>query len=107
LKYCGIDQDDLARLKKLRQVPVEKVVDAIQGVGVFLHHRYRDEKFWPKGFPTYFTEDALIGGCEWVNEVIIGDAFFESNTSPSSSDEVTDSFLGLASHSWAQTGHAG
>ena len=82
LKYCGIDQNDPARLEKLRRVPVEKVVDAIQGVGVFLHHSYRDEKFWPKGFPTYFTEDELIGGCEWVNEVIIGDAFFEASTSP-------------------------
>lgn len=60
----------------------EKVVDAIQGVGVFLHRSYRDEKLWPKGFPTYFTEDELIGGCEWLNEVIIGDAFFEASTSP-------------------------
>ena len=81
LKYCGIDQNDPARLEKLRRVPVEKVVDAIQGVGVFLHHSYRDEKFWPREFPTYFTEDELIGGCEWVNEVIIGDAFFEASTS--------------------------
>lgn len=82
LKYCAIEQNDPARLEKLRKIPVEKLVDAIQGVGVFLHHSYRDEKFWPKGFPTYFTEDELIGGCEWVNEVVIGDAFFEASTSP-------------------------
>jgi carboxylesterase type B len=77
LTYCNIYATDPKRLQKLREVPVEKLVDAIKGVGVFLHHSYRDEKFWPRGFPTYFTEDKLIGGCEWVNELIIGDAFYE------------------------------
>ncbi len=47
------------------------MVDTIQGVGVFRHHSYRDERFWPKEFPIYFTKDKSIGDCEWVNEVII------------------------------------
>jgi carboxylesterase type B len=82
LKYCVIDETDPERLEKLRKVSVEKLVDAIQGVGIFLHHSYRDEELWPRGFPTYFTEDDLIGGCEWVDEVIIGDTFFEVSLCP-------------------------
>ena len=77
LKYCGIDEEDPRRLQKLREMPVQKLIDAIQGTGVFFHHSYQDEKFWPRGSPTYFTEDELIGGCEWVGEIVIGDAFFE------------------------------
>ena len=77
LKYCEIDEDDPGRLQKLREVPVKKLVDAIQGVGIFLHHSYQDENFWPRGFPTHFTEDELIGGCDWVDEIVIGDAFYE------------------------------
>jgi carboxylesterase type B len=45
LKYCGINETDPERLEKLRRVPVEKLVDAIQGVAIFLHHSYRDEIF--------------------------------------------------------------
>jgi len=42
-----------------------------------VHHGYRDEKVWPRGFLTYFTENELIGGCEWVDEIIIRNGFFE------------------------------
>jgi hypothetical protein len=53
LNYCGIDENNPERLKKLREVPVEKLVDAVKGVGVFFFHAYKDEKFWPRGIPTY------------------------------------------------------
>jgi hypothetical protein len=56
---------------------VEKVIAAARGLGIPVHHGYRDEKVWPRGFPTYFTENELIGGFEWVDEIIIGDGFFE------------------------------
>jgi hypothetical protein len=60
---------------------MKKLVDAVHGVGVFLHHSYQDENFWPRGFPTYFTEDELIGGFDWVYEIVIGDAFYEVRAS--------------------------
>jgi carboxylesterase type B len=77
LKFCGIDEDDPERLKKLREVPVGKLVAAARGTGIPVPHGFRDEKLWPRGFPTYFTENELIDGCEWVDEIIIGDGFFE------------------------------
>ena len=77
LRFCGIDKNIPDRLAKLREVPVEKIVEASTGVGVLLHRGFRDVNFWPNGFPTYWSEDELIAGCPWVDEVVIGDCFYE------------------------------
>lgn len=71
LKYCGIDEKDINRLEKLRGAPVEKLVEAVNGVEIPLFNSLRDEGFFTRGFPTYFTEDELIRGCEWVDEIVI------------------------------------
>lgn len=77
LGYLGIAGNDPQRLRKLREVPVERLVEAVDGVGIPLFRAYRDEVVWPRGFPGYFTERELIADCEWVDEVVIGDSFFE------------------------------
>jgi hypothetical protein len=76
-KYCGISKDDPERLVKLREVPVEKWIEAVNGVGIPMFNILRDESFFPKGFPTYWSEDEIIGNCEWVDEVVLGDAYLE------------------------------
>jgi hypothetical protein len=77
LTYCGIDENDPDRLTKLREVPVEKLVEAIQGVGIPLFKSLRDDQFFTRGFPSWYTENELIGNCDWVDEIVIGDTFFE------------------------------
>lgn len=80
LKYCGIEEEDpkrLERLERLRGISAEKLVEAIKGVGIPLFRGLRDSEFWPKGFPSYYMEGDLIASCEWADEIIIGDSFFE------------------------------
>jgi hypothetical protein len=77
LNFCGIDGEDPNRLQKLRDVPVEKLVQSIMAVGMPMFHAYQDESFFPRGSPTYFTKNELLAGCEWVDEIVIGDCFFE------------------------------
>ncbi|PVH81523.1 alpha/beta-hydrolase [Cadophora sp. DSE1049] len=97
LRYCSIDEEDPDRLNKLRDVPVELLVDAIKGVGIPLFRSYRDEGFWPDGFPGYFTEGKLIAGCEWVDEIIIGDSFFEGSFLMNTMRSVPrDAFIALS-----------
>jgi carboxylesterase type B len=77
LRYCGIGLDDPKRLQRLREVPVSKLIEAIDGIFIPLFNSLRHESFFPRGYPTWWTEDELIGNCEWVDEVVIGDAFYE------------------------------
>lgn len=77
LKYLGIESDDPERLEKLRNVSSQKLVEAVRGVGLPFFTVYRNVGFFDRGFPTYFSEERLIGECEWVNEVMIGDGYFE------------------------------
>jgi hypothetical protein len=81
LKYCGIDENDRDRLRKLGHMPVDKLIEAVNGVGIPLFNSLRDEGFFSRGFPTYFTQDELIGGCEWVDEIVIVDGFSEVSAS--------------------------
>lgn len=77
LRYCGIDEKDPERLGKLRDVPVGKLVEAIDGVGIPLFKSLRSKDFFTRGFPSWYTEDELIRDCDWVDEIVIGDGFFE------------------------------
>ena len=101
LKYCGISEDDSERLKKLREIPVEKLIEAVGGVGIPMFNGLRDGSFFPKGSPTYWSEDDLIGNCEWVDEVMIGDAFLEvSQFFSSVHDRYIDMASGLGTREW-------
>jgi carboxylesterase type B len=77
LGFCGINEEDPDRLQKLKDVPAEKLVQSIMAVGMPMFHIYQDESFFSRGFPTYFTENELLAGCEWVDEIVIGDCFYE------------------------------
>lgn len=84
LAYCGINVEDPERLSRLREIPVTKLVEAADALGILLFNSLRSEDFFTRGFPSWHTEGALIGGCDWVDEVVIGDAYFEvSDFSPS------------------------
>lgn len=79
LKRCGIGENEPDRLNKLRDVPVNKLVEAITEVGIPCFNGLKDEKLFPKGIPTYWSENELVAQCEWVEEVIIGDTFWEAS----------------------------
>lgn len=38
---------------------------------------WKDPGLFQRGFPNVWTEGSLVAGCEWVDEVVIGDSFFE------------------------------
>lgn len=81
LKFVGIDQEDKDRLEKLRAVPSERLFEASDALGLAVHRSLADQEyegaFFSRGCPDWWTENSLLNGCDWVDEVIIGDAFFE------------------------------
>ncbi|RFU34812.1 hypothetical protein B7463_g1562, partial [Scytalidium lignicola] len=81
LTFLGISYDDKERLKKLRSVSSQRLVDAINGVGLPVHRPVYDDQyekaFFNKGTPDWWTEDEILERCSWVEEIIIGDTFFE------------------------------
>lgn len=83
LGYLGIDEKDGSeRLRMLREVSAEKLVEAISGVGIPLFNSLRDGNFFPRGFPTWWTQDEIMGSCEWIDDVMIGDGFLEVSSIP-------------------------
>jgi hypothetical protein len=84
LEYLEIEgKDGIERLGKLRLVSAEKLVEAINGVGIPLFNSLRDDSFYTRGWPTWWTQDEIIGDCEWVDEVVVGDAFLRLASFPS------------------------
>jgi carboxylesterase type B len=77
LDFCGIERGDKQRLEKLRNVPVEKLVEGMRGVGVFSTPPVAEEGFFDRGVPDWFTEAESIGRCEWVEEMVIGENLYE------------------------------
>lgn len=78
LGYFGIDgRDGRERLSKLRNVSADKLVEAINGVGIPLFNSLRDEGFFSRGFPTWWSQDRIMSACDWVDDVMIGDGFLE------------------------------
>jgi carboxylesterase type B len=76
LDFCGIDRQDEARLEKLRNVPVEKLVAGVQGIGVTSCFPTDDRDFFPV-CPGYFNEPELFEKCDWVKEIIIAESLYE------------------------------
>jgi carboxylesterase type B len=83
LSYCGIDKDDPARLERLRQVPVERLVAAVADFDIPDWGPWAEKGFFPAAAPDYNSWVDLIGQCTWVDEVIVGDCCFEVGTSSS------------------------
>jgi hypothetical protein len=88
LGYCGIDygeegeEGSKERLRKLREVSAEKLVEAIMVLGIPLFNSLGDEGFYTRGIPSWWTQDGIMSGCEWVDEIMTGDAFFEVRVDP-------------------------
>jgi len=76
LKYCGIDQQDPERLGKLREVPIEKLIKALIDLNVPLFSPLPHPDFFPV-YPTSGIQGKLIKNCPWLEDVMIGDTFFE------------------------------
>lgn len=77
LEYCGIDSKDPHRLSKLRHdIPAEKLVEAITALNAFAFTPFNHPTFFPK-MPDLRSQGRILSQCEWVDSVIIGDAFFE------------------------------
>ncbi|KIW67235.1 hypothetical protein PV04_06500 [Phialophora macrospora] len=82
LKHFGIEHSSAsARLEKLRQVPAELLakcpgqhtlpfVDDVPGVSI-------KKPLFPRGAPTFSKQISLISSCPWLEDVIIGDDFWE------------------------------
>lgn len=77
LLCCGIDEEDPRRLEKLRDVPIIDLVKTIAKLGIGQFHCFGDKNFFPRGIPTWFTQDEIMGSCDWVDQLMIGDAFME------------------------------
>lgn len=74
LEFCGIDVNSTAKLDALRKVPVEKLVELAAPKGMM--SLLQDPIFWPE--PLHgATSLSLMAKCSWVDEIIIGESFFE------------------------------
>jgi carboxylesterase type B len=76
LKFCGIDDDDPERLQKLRNVPVEKLIEGVRATGVVAFGPLADSRFFPE-MPDCFNEARIFEKCDWVKDIIIGDSIYE------------------------------
>ncbi|GAM42565.1 hypothetical protein TCE0_044r16652 [Talaromyces pinophilus] len=77
LEFCGIDPNDPARLSKLRHdVAAEKLIDAITALNPFAFTPLDHKTFFPE-MPNLANEGKILAKCDWVDSVIIGDAFYE------------------------------
>ncbi|EXJ58668.1 hypothetical protein A1O7_06096 [Cladophialophora yegresii CBS 114405] len=82
LKYFGIEGRSASeRLEKLRQVPAELLakypgqhtlpfVDDVPGMSA-------KEPLFPRGSPSFSEQISLISSCPWLEDIIIGDDFWE------------------------------
>ena len=97
LKYLDIEINDPLRLQKLRQVPVDDLIAALEGLGVVFINPWADERFFPRGIPNHFNEEMIVGSCDWVKGIVVGDSFYEVslNLSDSVQIELTVSRVGF------------
>ncbi|KAH8597396.1 Alpha/Beta hydrolase protein [Bisporella sp. PMI_857] len=77
LQYLDIDVADPERLRKLREIPVDLLVESLSKIHIPVFSGLKHDSFFTRGFPNWWTEDKLIGDCSWVDDVMIGDSFFE------------------------------
>lgn len=76
LRFLGIEEGGEEGLKKLRTVEVEKVVD-VKAQGMMFFHPSADRAFFDRGVPTCFDEGRIVEGCDWVDEIVVGESFSE------------------------------
>lgn len=82
LQFCGIDANDPDRLSKLRHaVPPAKLIDAIMALNTFAFTPLDHPTFFPE-IPNLINQGHILSQCDWVDSVIIGDAFFEVQSQP-------------------------
>jgi carboxylesterase type B len=85
LKYCSIDKNDPMRLSKLREVPIDTLIQAVTDLNVNDFGPWADKSLFPIP-PNYMTQSSLMSSCSWVEAVIIGDAVNEVRVSPERTD---------------------
>jgi carboxylesterase type B len=77
LEYCGIDSNNPDRLSKLRHdISAEKLIEAITALNAFAFTPFNHPTFFPE-MPDLRSQGRILSQCDWVDSVIIGDAFFE------------------------------
>ncbi|KAF2454726.1 Alpha/Beta hydrolase protein [Lineolata rhizophorae] len=66
------------RVARLKEAPVQRLVDAVDALSMATFSPYMGEE---SGFftvpPSYLTEPELAAKCDWVEDVMLGDCFFE------------------------------
>lgn len=78
LAHLGINEPDASsRLSKLREVPVEKLLECVIVLQMFPMWAWADKEFFTNGLPGHGTEADLMEKCDWVDSIIIGDCFLE------------------------------
>lgn len=84
LEKTGIDERGDAALAKLREVDVQKIVDASAACSsegnMWLPVQEKDWYGDDAGSISWDNVSELMGKCEWVNEVVLGTTSFEVNT---------------------------
>ncbi|KAH7089867.1 Alpha/Beta hydrolase protein [Paraphoma chrysanthemicola] len=78
-KSVGIEETGVAALEKLRNLPVEKIVQASEA---FMHPGMiwvpvQDASFFRDTEITWDNVPKLLGQCEWVKDIVIGTTGFE------------------------------
>lgn len=76
LQHCGIDAHDPNSLDKLRHVSVDALIDATMVLRVAPFRPVADKSFFPIP-PSYVNQGRILAACSWVEDLIIGDTFFE------------------------------
>lgn len=76
LEFCDIDKSDPQRLERLRNVPVETLVEAAHTLTNSAFSPLAHESFFTTT-PTYSNHHRIVAECPWIEEVILGDAVYE------------------------------
>lgn len=76
LSSLSISPSDPHRVEKLLAVPTDDIVAASEEVGIPHMFVLADETLFPI-LPNTADQGAIINGCDWIDELIIGDTFYE------------------------------
>ena len=91
LKSLGIEEQGEAGLKRLRDVEVQKLVEASAQVFVSgsMWLSVQDQQWFGNnaGSVTWDRIPELVGNCEWVNEIVLGTTSFEVGLQPITREE--------------------
>ncbi|KAH6661674.1 Alpha/Beta hydrolase protein [Halenospora varia] len=94
LGFLGISNSDPDRLQKLLNVPVEKLVEASEKLGVPHMVPLADAGLFPM-LPNAANQGEIMKNCHWVDKMIIGDTFYEGFIfQPAMKHTKIDDFIG-------------